>query len=183
MRPGGRTQIEDRLHGFAYGFGTLRALDSDTFAATLKVMVQAVDHLPYEAVSRACLAWTKGQIRWANCRFPPDAPEIARAAEEALGQMRMEEREIRIVLGAKLLPAPPAKPTQEERDKAVADAAAVIAGIVEAGRRLDEDLSAAARRGSDAEHLEHVRRFQAAEAERKARIAQRNSEAQGGSSA
>ncbi|CAO4173249.1 hypothetical protein [Methylorubrum extorquens] len=172
MELGCRTAIEDRLHGFAFGFGTLRALDRETFAATLKVMVQAVDHLPYEAVSRACLAWTKGQIRWANCRFPPDAPELARAAEEALGQMRMEERELRIVLGAKLLPAPPPKPTQEERDRAAADATALIASIAEAGRRLDEDLSAAAHRGSNAEHLEHVRRFQAAETERKARIAE-----------
>lgn len=171
MRPGDRETIKDRLHGFAYGFGALRALDEETFAATLKTMVQAVDHLPYEAVSRACLAWTKGLVKWANCRFPPDAPELARAAEEAFGQLRMEERELRIILGARLLPAPKPPPTQAERDKGAAEAAALIADIAAAGRRLDADLTAAASHGSQAEHLDHVRRFQAAEAERKARIA------------
>ncbi len=46
MQPGSREAIKDRLHGFAYGFGTLRALDRETFALTLTAMVQAVDHLP-----------------------------------------------------------------------------------------------------------------------------------------
>jgi hypothetical protein len=110
LQPGDRSAIEDKLHGFAFGFSQLRNLDKDTFACALANFVDAVDHLPFEAVSRACRAWNKAQFKWANTAFPPQAPELAKAATEKWCEMRMEERELRILLEAKAGYAEPVRP-------------------------------------------------------------------------
>jgi hypothetical protein len=110
LQPGDRTAIEDKLHGFAFGFSQLRNLDQDTFRGALANFVDAVDHLPFEAVSRACRAWNKAQFKWANTAFPPQAPELARAATEMFCDMRMEERELRILLAAEVGTPEPVRP-------------------------------------------------------------------------
>ncbi|WP_456015811.1 hypothetical protein [Methylorubrum populi] len=165
-----RAAVHDRLHAFLMGFSQLRALDAGGSAMMLNDFVEAVEGLPVGVVHRACRGWNQRHFAWPNYSFPPTPPDMRRAADEMRTEMKVE----RYDLNAVLLAAPakrPDQPTQEERDKGAARAAALITSIAEAGKRLDEDLSAAAKRGSNAEHLEHVRRFQAAEAERKARIA------------
>ncbi|TXN14716.1 hypothetical protein FV219_03135 [Methylobacterium sp. WL122] len=139
------------------------------FAGTLQTFVQAVDDMPYEAVSRACLAWTKARFKWANCRFPPDAPELARAAEEMMGSLRMEDRELRLVLEAKIAPDPPPPLTQEQRDAGLArwaDLRAVIARHNTISERTPEEV--ATERAAMARANETVRAR-----ERAARIAAR----------
>lgn len=177
-----RAAVHDRLHAFLMGFSQLRALDAGGSAMMLNDFVEAVEGLPVGVVHRACRGWNQRHFKWPNYSYPPTPPDMRRAADEMRTEMRVERYDLNAVLlaaPAKMLD----RPTQEQRDRGAATAAALIASIAEAGKRLDEDLSAAARQGSNAEHLEHVRRFQAAEAERKARIAQRNSEAQDGSNA
>ena len=115
-----REAIEDRIHQFAFGFSQLRSLDATTFKYALANFVEAVDHLPREAVCRACVAWNKRRFHWANPTFPPQAPELARAAEEMLIEMRCEERDLRIILNAAVAPPPPAALTGKQRDDAVA---------------------------------------------------------------
>ena len=145
LERGDRTAIEDRLHGFAYGFTSLRSLDATTFAGTLRAFVQAVDDMPYEAVARACLAWTKAQFPWANCRFPPDAPELARAAKEMRCGLLMEDRELRLVLEAKVGSDPALPIPQAQRDAAVSRWNEIRAGIERSNvmaERTPEEIAA-----------------------------------------
>lgn len=128
LRTGERDTIEDRLHGFAFGFNQLRALDDATFKFMLRNWVEAVDDQPYEAVHRACRAWNKGLIPWAKAGFPPQAPEIGRAVEEMRCGMLMEERELRLILGARVVTPPPPL-TQEQRDACLHEVADLIKSL------------------------------------------------------
>lgn len=112
--------IEDRLHGFAYGFSQLRSLDEKTFSGVLKNWLQAVDDRPLQAVAMACEAWNKNRFKWANPSFPPQAPELAKAVTETWCAMRMEERELRIALAAELVGASVTALPLRNREEALA---------------------------------------------------------------
>lgn len=123
--------IEDRLHGFAYGFSQLRSLDEKTFSGVLKNWLQAVDDRPLQAVAMACEAWNKNRFKWANPSFPPQAPELAKAVTETWCAMRMEERELRIALSAEPVTVLPAPKSEDARKKAIDHFNEVMAEIVE----------------------------------------------------
>lgn len=168
-----RQRVHDRLHAFLMGFSQLRALDPVNGVMLVNDFVEAVEGFPLGVVHRACKSWNQRRFPWPNYAFPPTPPDMRRAVDEMITEMKVERYDLNAVLLAKPADGRSTRPTAEEREKGAAAARQLIASIAEAGRRLDEDLSAAARQGSTAEHLEHVRRFQAAEAERKTEIAWR----------
>lgn len=171
LRPGTRREIDDRMHVFLGGFSQLKSLDDESAAMMLENFVEAMEGLPLEVVSRTCKAWNQKKIKGVDYRFPPTPPEFRGAADDIMALLRVERRDVEVVLCALPAPAPLPGPTDEEREACASAAAELVKVIADAGARLDAELSEASATAGRIEQLAYVRRFQAAEAERKARIA------------
>ena len=159
------------MHVFLGGFSQLKSLDDESAAMMLENFVEAMEGLPLEVVSRTCKAWNQKKIKGVDYRFPPTPPEFRGAADDIMALLRVERRDVEVVLCALPAPAPLPAPTDEEREACASAAAELVKVIADAGARLDAELSEASATASRIEQLAYVRRFQAAEAERKARIA------------
>jgi hypothetical protein len=171
LRPGDPSALHDRLHVFLAGFSQLRSLDAEGAAMMLENFVEAVEGLPLEVVARTCRAWNQKKIKGVDYRYPPGPPEFRGAADEIMAALRVERRDVEVVLRALPAPARPPAPTDEEREACAARAAELVKVIADAGAKLDAELSEASTNAARLEQEAFVRRFQAAEAERKARIA------------
>lgn len=133
-----RQQVHDRLHGFLMGFSALRTLDNGGGVMMTAAFVEAVEDLPISAVHRACKAWNQRAFKWPNYSFPPTPPDMRRAVNETVTEMKVERYDLDAVLRAiPALRVP--RPTQAERDEAAARAAEVMASIAEAaGAQVQE---------------------------------------------
>lgn len=171
LRPADPSAVHDRLHVFLAGFSQLRSLDAESAAMMLENFVEAVEGLPLEVVARTCRAWNQKKIKGVDYRYPPGPPEFRGAADEIMATLRVERRDVEVVLRALPAPERPPAPTDEERDACAARAAELVKGIADAGAKLDAELSDASANAARIEQAAYVRRFQAAEAERKERIA------------
>ncbi|WP_238308344.1 hypothetical protein [Methylorubrum suomiense] len=123
-----RKQVHDRLHGFLMGFSALRALDGGGGKMMVADFVEAVEDQPIGAVHRACKAWNQRAFKWPNYSFPPTPPDMRRAVNETITEMKVERYDLDAVLNAQL-PPKLEQVTQEQRDAAAAEAVAVIAMI------------------------------------------------------
>lgn len=153
MEVGRSADLHDRLHAFSFGFAQLRSLDPASLAMLLSQWVEAVDHLPLEAVSRACRAWNKRQFPWAKSGLAPNADEIARAATEMMVGLRLEERDLRLITEAKVVALPPPM-SDGQREANLRRFAGILtsatAGIVTGERTGADDRAAELRRRREA---------------------------------
>lgn len=166
-----RDEIQDRLHVFLAGFPQLRTLDEEGGAMMLENFVEAVEGLPLEVVARAVKAWNQRKVQGVDYRFPPAPPEFRKAADDIMAALRVERRDVEMVMRAIAAPEGPAPITDEEREACLNRAAETVEGIVKAGEKLDAELSDASAAAARIEQAAYVERFRRAEAERKARIA------------
>jgi hypothetical protein len=170
VQPADASEIHDKMHVFLSGFPQLRTLDTEGAGMMLENFVEALEGLPLEVVARACKAWNQRKVQRVDYRFPPAPPEFRKAADDIMAALRVERREVESVLRALPAPAPLPPVTDEQRAECAAAAAELVKVIADAGAKLDAELSDASANASRIEQAAYVRRFQAAEAERKARI-------------
>lgn len=170
VQPADLSQIHDKMHVFLSGFPQLRMLDAEGAGMMLENFVEAMEGLPLEVVARACKAWNQRKVQGVDYRYPPAPPEFRKAADDIMAALRVERREVESVMRALPAPAPLPPVTDEQRAECAARAADLVKSIADAGAKLDAELSDASAKSSRIEQAAYVRRFQAAEAERKARI-------------
>lgn len=126
--------------------------------------VEAVEDLPIGAIHRACKSWNQRAFKWPNYSFPPTPPDMRRAVDETITEMKVERYDLDAVL--KALPAPkPPRPTQEERERAAAEAADVIASILRSSEISPPEPGAAP---PSAERMQVAAELEARQARREA---------------
>lgn len=171
LAPAEPADVHDRIHVFLGGFPQLRTLDTEGARMMLANFVEALEGLPLEVVARTCKAWNQRKVQGVDYRFPPAPPEFRKAADDIMAALRVERRDVEMVVRAIAAPEGPPPITDEEREECLKRAAEVVAGITKAGEKLDAELSDASAAAARIEQAAYVERFRRAEAERKARIA------------
>lgn len=171
VQPADPSEVHDRLHVFLSGFPQLRTLDTEGARMMLANFVEALEGLPIEVVARTCKAWNQRKVQGVDYRFPPAPPEFRKAADDIMAALRVERRDVEMVMRAIAAPDRSAPITDEEREACLKRAAETVEGIVKAGEKLDAELSDASAAAARIEQAAYVERFRRAEAERKARIA------------